>query len=761
MSTVTRLPFGRGEPAFETGSYQPPPVPQELDPRRLLGGLRRRKVLIGGIIFLLTSLAVLFVNQITPRYFAEALLVVEGNRQNVVNIESVAQGINPDYYTNETQAAIVASRGLAAQAVDRLDLYHSPLFNPDLAPPEASLIDVIRQAVESLTAGKSDKDDAEPLSPWDGMTAAEKRAAMKDYMTALYLSGLTVQPSSRSRVLAVQYVSTDPEFAARAANTTAELYIKDQLASKGEVTSKASEWLDKRVAELGKRMVESERRLEEFRRESGIVEVGGANLLQEQLAKLNGELVTARTRRAEAEARHAQVVALLNGGGGVETAAAVLDAPLIVRLREQEAVVLRKLGELRTELRDNHPRMILVKRELEDLREKISAEVGKIAVNLDNERQIARVRERNLEREVAKLEAQLRDQNDSEVQLRSLMSEVRANKQLYETVLARFKETKVFDKDAQQADARVISRATVPGKPFYPQKRLMIIAAFLVSTVLAVALALVLEYLDSGFRSVTQLESLTGIPALGAVPRLAKADRRYKPHEFALKKPNSSYGESIRSLRTALMLSNVEQPPKTVLFTSALAGEGKSTLSLSLATMAARSGQRCIILDCDLRHPNIHTLLGHPNEAGIGDYLAGRAALDDVVEIDPASGVHFIVAGARAPNPADMLGSPQMRQLLANLAGLYDLVVVDSPPLLAVSDSLVMVRHVDRTVFVVRWEKTRRETAHAGIKQLVDAGARLAGLVLAQVDVRKQARYGYQDSGYYYRHTKHDKYYVE
>ncbi len=736
----------------------PPGEPEGLDPRRLLGGLRRRKVLIGGVTFLGTAIAVLMVNQITPLYVAQSSVVVEGNRQNVVNIESVAQGLTPDYYTNETQAAIIGSRHLAAQAVDKLDLYRSPLFNPELAEPHESLIGLAKAAVKRLLGVKPQ----EARSPWEGMTEAEKHAAMREDLTDSYLAGLAVIPSQRSRVISIEYTSSDPDFAARAANTTAALYIADQQATKSEATSSATAWLDRRVNELQAKVVEFERKLDEFRAQSGIVEAAGANVLQEQFVRLNVDLVAARTKRAESEARLEQIQSLrAKGAAGIDTAAAILDSPLIQRLQEQEATVLQKIAQLRTTLRPGHPTLVLAENELKDLRLKISGETQKIAASLANDVQIANARVRNLETESKRLENQIGRQNDAEVSLRTLASEVKANQQLYQTVLARYKETSVFDKETERPDARIISRATAPFYPFYPQKRLMILAALLVSLVVGIALALILEFLDSGFRNVTQLESVTGLTVLGATPRLSRRERRRPTHEVAVDRPNSSFAESVRSIRTALMLADAEHPPRTVLITSAVSGEGKSALTLSLAALASRSGQRCIVVDGDMRHPNLHLMLEQPNQTGLAEYLAGRAELEDVIEIDSRSGMHYITAGGRAAHPADLIGSQKMRGLLQQLAALYDLVILDSPPLLAVSDSLLLARHVDHALYVVRWEKTRRETAIAGIRQLVDAGAPRTGLVLAQVDVSKQARYGYRDSGYYYNYDHHNKYYAD
>jgi polysaccharide biosynthesis transport protein len=186
--------------------------------------------------------------------------------------------------------------------------------------------------------------------------------------------------------------------------------------------------------------------------------------------------------------------------------------------------------------------------------------------------------------------------------------------------------------------------------------------------------------------------------------------------------------------------------------TSAVPSEGKTSTALAIAALAAKSGQRCIIVDCDFRHPSVHGNLGYPNRKGLGDYLVGNAQLADVIELEPRYGLRFITTGTNVPNPPDMLGSPRMKELIHLLSESYDLVILDTPPLLVISDALVLVRNVDKTVFVVRWEKTKRQSALLGLKQVVEAGADLAGIILTQVDVRKHAQYDYSDSGYYHYH---------
>jgi polysaccharide biosynthesis transport protein len=768
MSTVTRLPLPGSEPPHDGGIVFPGLADSGLDLRRMLSILKRRKVMIFGIMILFTSLAALYVSQVTPLYRAEASLVVEKSRQHISPVESVVQGISDDYMTSETEAAVIGSRELAAKAVDRLNLVNNPLYNPALRPPQAGLVSSVFspvtdfidnrliEPIKGMLFGQPDKNPGTA-----GAAPDDQRRELAQGVIEAFMGGLTVSASERSRVITVDYTSTDPHMAALVANTMAELYILDQLSTKGDATTRASSWLKQRVDETAQRVKEAEDKLADYRQKSGIVDVGGSTTaFQQQLSRLDEQLVTARNSLAEAQARYQQLQSNIQSGD-LETSAAVLDSPLIQTLRSQEAEVARKLSDMRSQYRESHPQVKLAENELADLKSKIQIEAQKLAANLYNELNIARVRVHNLEVEEGNLQGHLEKQGTSEVTVRALESEVKADKQLYETLLNRLKETNVQDdSSSQQADAKIISRATAPTVPFYPKSRLMILASLVISSVLGIGLALVLELLDTGFRSLQQIEQATGLSTLGMVPALSDSERRGKrPHEIAVDKPNSAFGEAIRTLRTGLLLTRIDHPPRSVMITSSVPGEGKTSIALSLACSAARSAQKAMVIDCDLRHSNLHNYLGQPNKTGLTDYLAGQASLEDVVEIDPRSGVHFITAGSRAPNPVDLLGSQEMKKLIARLSSIYDFVVLDSPPLLPVSDGLLLVRSVDKVVFLTRWAKTKRETSLSGLKLLLEAGADLAGIVLSQVDVRRHAMYDYGDSGYYSPGYKN--YYIE
>ncbi|MFM2130135.1 MAG: hypothetical protein RL477_1681 [Pseudomonadota bacterium] len=769
MSTVTPL-HGPGKESrrVEEFASREQEAQSGLSIPHVLNILKRRRYLILGIALFLTAWATVYANSLTPLYSSEVNLVVEPSRQRVLNVESVVSSLRPDYYTNETEAAVLSSRELARKVVVKLDLVANPLFNPSLKPKKKSLMSVITAPISDaagaiMTWGRDlvsgGRYSAELLAKKTEALARAKRTPEQlreeaiETATDFFLFGLKVLPALRSRVITVRFNSPDPAMAMLAANTVADLYVLEQLESKGRATTRASEWLNQRAQELRNRVVSSERRLEEFRRKSGIVEVGGASVYVRQRSELDTQLVVARGKRAETEARFSQVQKLVSTGADVESVAAVLDSPLIQKLREQETQILRKISELKTQLREGHPRMTLAENELKDLESKIASEVKKIVTSLRSETEIAVVREKNLAEEIARIQVKLDEQHEAEVSLRALESEVKANKQLYETILSRLKETGVQDQSFQEADARIISRAIEPSSPYYPRKNFIIVSALLISLFLGIGLAVLLEFFDTGFRSVYQLESYTGLPTLGIVPLLpgAKA-RQKKAHEVAADQPGSAFGEAIRTLRTSLMLANVDQPPKTVLITSSVPGEGKTSTALALAAMASRSGQKCIIIDCDIRHPSVHANLGSANERGLSDFLAGRANLSDVIEVETRYGIRYMTAGSYVPNPPDLLGSPKMRELLRRLSEVFDLIILDAPPLLAVSDALVLVRHVDRTVFVVRWVKTARQNVLMAVKQAVEAGASVAGMILTQVDLRKQTQYDSADSGYYQYH---------
>ncbi len=739
-----------------TGERAPPlePVEDGFDLRELGRKLWRRKGVIAGTSTLLTTLAALYIFQLTPRYTAEAHIVVDPRQSKVVDVEAVLSGIRVDYWTIQTEIEIIRSRSLARKTIAELGLDGDPKFNGERPEPSgvALLLDPRRYIPEEWLAVFLDPSDDEIPTP---ERAAEIKQAR---VTNAFLAALKVAPQRGSRVIKLAFTSEDPRKAAKIVNTLADFYIVAQLEVKFAATQTASKWLSGRLEGLREQLAASEQAVETYRNESGILRGRDVTLAAQDVSQLSTQLAVEHSTLAESEAMLQQMKDLMDSPEGIESVSVVLQSPLIQRLREQEAQLEGKAAELSVTYGELHPTMINARAEVADLRKTVKFEISKIATGMQNEIAVARARVDGLNQRLDALKEEMALLNEKGVQLRALEREADANRMLFETFLIRLKET-TAQESFQQSDSAILSRADVPATPSYPNKRRLLLLSLLAAVSLGVLLAFVIEKLDRGFRSMEQVEQLMGVATLGLVPALKGLRKSHTtPSRYILAKPGSAYAEAIRSLGTSFLLAAAGDRPKVILITSALLGEGKTSVTTSLARLQASVGNKVVVVDCDLRRPAVHEEFGVQSSPGLVEVLAGEASLDDVIREDPISGAHFVVAGGRTPSPAELLGSAQMKNLLNTLANSYDLVIIDSSPVLAVSDTRVLARLADKTVFLVRWADTPREIAIAALHQLVDAGADVIGVMLSMVDVKKHARYGYSDSGYYYGSMR--KYYT-
>ncbi len=718
----------------------------EVDLKKVLRQLFRRRGVILSTVFLGTLITAITVFQLTPRYTAAANILVGTPKAKVVDIEEVLSGLGTDSELVQSEIQVIQSRELARKVVRTLGLSQNPEFNSKLRPPSfLSLLNPIDRLPESWRNALLGAAEEGPSSP------EEERAQDESRTINAFLESLKVRAEGRSRVIRVQITSESAKLAAMMANTLSELYLNEQLEAKFEATKRATSWLNERVQELREQVEASERAVEEYRKEAGLIKDKGSTVTGQQLSEINTQLILARTESAEASARLRQVESLRKSNKGVESAAEVLGSPLIQRLREQEAEVQRRAAELATEYGARHPKMINVKAEIRDLQGKIGSEVQKIVAGLRNELSVARARESTLKGSLDKLKDEAGTQNTKQVPLRALEREAEANQALFKTFLDRLKETGEQD-TIQQADARIISHADVPVSPSFPNKKLLLGAGFVVSVMLGLALVFLIEQLDAGFRSSDQIESMLGLRTLSLVPLLTGLKRRGAPPEkYVLGRPASAFSESLRTLHTGFLLSDVDALPKSMLLTSSMPGEGKSTTAVCLARLMALSGKKVLLMDADLRRRRANRMLGLAESPGLVELLSNDGAtVSEIIQQDLDTGLHFLAAGSEAPSPPDLFGSAKMKALMQRLQQHYDLIIIDSPPVLIVSDARVLGRLVDQTVYIVRWAETRRDLVVTGVKQLLDSGVKISGVVLAAVNVRKHSAYDYGDSGYYY-----------
>lgn len=758
--------------------------------------LWRRKWLILTIAVVGTVGTAVLLNQMTPQYRAQSLVMIAGQNSNILNLEAVVAGLPNDVQTIETQTEVLRSRQLVEKVILDLNLDQYPEFNPALREPSmlARNLDAARGFVMSLLPSFGDEAKAtesgkaavaepsttltataaDPASPaplaapqaapsgaMDGMEVksgkellreAQSRRSEMNRVVDTFLDRLDIKQRGESQVIALTFQSADPVTAASAANKLADLYIVEQLEAKFEATQRATEWLNERIDDLRRRVEDSERAVAEYRQTNGLlVSATGTPLVSQELSDLNAELTAANIGRAEAEARLRQVQEIVRRGGAASYSE-VLSSPLIVSLRQQQSELQRQYADLSGELGAQHPRMRSLRAEIADMNSGIRNEIAKIIQGLENEVAVARARQETLKGNMENLKGEVALANEASVVLRSLEREAQSNRMLLETMLNRFQETNQLDEpDMQQPDARVISYAEAPLEPSSPKFNLLLAMAFIGFTSIGGLSALAMEQMDRTYRSGEQLEKDTGLPVLGLVPLVRGFTRMgRRPENQVLEKPNSLFTEALRGVYTSLLLQPGQSLPKTLMVTSARPMEGKTSLSITLARLLAMSGRRVLIVDCDLRKPKVGERFGLDADApGVVDVINGKVALTDAMRKDEASGAYVLPAGRITPSAPDLFGGDLIANLLKSISGSFDQIIVDSAPVLAVSDPRLLSRQVDGAIIVVRWGDTPRNLAKLAIKQFTYAGGTVSGLVLSMVDVKKNRAYGYEDSGQY------------
>ena len=675
-------------------------------------------------------LAIVTLAFLTPRFTGEVLILIESQENNIVSLESVVAGLSGDAESVQSEAHVLGSRALADRVVQRMNLEADSEFSNSAIDPAAPH----RSA---------------------GVTSAQEYSKLLDRFQAR----LEIAPQDNSRVIAVRFSSEGAAKAADIANALADEYIQSRLETKFEIAHRANSWLVKRIEGLRKKLAEDEGKIEAMRQQYGLLEGNGYTLATQQLVELNTQMVMARTERAETEARLRQAERLVDTAGGVGSASEVLDSRLIQRLREQEVEVERRVAELSSELGELHPRMVQLRAEALDLQTRIKSEVGKIVTGLQNQVDIARARERSLQRSLDESKGTVAEGNQNKVKLQALQREADAARSLLDTMLAREKETQYQqDMGFQQPDVDVFSPATIPAEPSYPSKAIVIGLALIGSLFLGLLTVLILELLDSGFRSGEQFEQVTGAPSIGFIPMINKPDNYASLAAYIAGRPGAAFGESVRTLNWSLSLVFPDQAPQVVLITSSVPGEGKSTVASCLATVQSVAGQRTLLIDADIRRPACHEINGIEKEPGLTNLLADETSLEHVLQSSEWSSLKVIPAGMPTMNATNVLGSKKMATLLDELRGRFDLIVIDSPPLMAAADARILSRLSDATILTVRWGSTRRQAVKMSVRQLLAAGAPLAGGLLTLVNAKKHAQYSYGDSGAYVGEL--EKYYV-
>jgi len=724
--------------------------------------LRRWRVMAGSVL-VVTGLAAVWLLQIAPIYTAATLVLIDPRKERVsMGGGGVAPEITLDASSIATEVALIQSFAIARRVAERLKLADHPRFGK--APPAPSLWEAIRGAVPAQAPRPAAAPGSEPPRADKGADKGGGGDLSPRLLGVIgqVQGGVAVRRVAATYFLEISFSHADPAVAAALANGIAEAYLVEQLEARYQAAKRAAGWLSERVAALRDQLGVSERALAEHRAKYNLVDPQAGTIAEQQAAEINTQLVAARGQTVEKKARFDQAQKILQGGAGIETVASVMDSPIIASLRQQDADLARGEADQLTRYGPEHPSIVKLRAERADIKRQIAREVARLVQTLKTDYEFALKKEESLEASRAELTGAGNRNDQAVIRLRELERDVQANRVLYDSLLSRFKEAEQ-QTSLNTAESRVISPALTPGAPSYPNKQRFLSMALVAGLAAGFGLAFLMEYVESGFATMEQVEQALLLPVLAMVPRLTERDRTIGGRVVAIPdyvalKPLSRFGESIRGARVGARMSNIDTPPRVILVTSSVPSEGKTTVALSLAYSAAAANERVLLMDCDLRHPSASRHFKLPDARGLTALLRAQAESENVYVRGPLPSLTILPAGTTTRHPPDVLGSERLRQLLGTLRQSYDAIYIDAPPVTPVLDSVVLAKLAVKVVFVVAWRRTPRDLVQRAVQAIGNPRQKAAGIVLNDVQLSVLSSYGRYDN---YYHGKHQKYYAQ
>lgn len=715
-----------------------------VDLRQLIDTFRRHPRLLAAIALVVLVVVAIFTLNQTPRYTATSSVVIDTRKHDIANIQEVVSGLPPDGTGIDTEVEIMRSRGLAERVVQALRLDSDPEFSV----PKTNTLSSIRERMATLARKARHPAAGTPVANYTQVYAHE---AVIDNV----LRRLKVRRNGLTFVIDISFQSRDAAKAALIANTFADRYLTEQLQDKYDATQQATQWLNDRLAELQPQVEQAETAVEQYKAQHGLLSSVGPSLTEQEISSLNGQLAQALADQAERESRLNTTQQQIAAGSTGEDFSGVLASETIRELRTQKSAISSKVAELQTKYGPRYPEVQSAQRQLTDVEAQIRQEIARQVSSLQAEAKVAEGRTASIQASLSRAKGTLIGNNAATVQLADLQRKANAASTLYDSLLNRAKQTST-DQGIEQSDARVLARASIPITPSFPNKQLDFAAAFGLALVSAAGAAFLLATMESSLATSEDVTRRLGVPYLGSLPKLASTVQRKlaaktPPGRYVVEKPLSAFAEAFRNLRTAIMFSRLDGPGKVVMVTSALPGEGKTTTTFCLGRSAAMSGVKVVVVDCDLRRRGMNRLLGIEPEHGLIEVLQGAAKLDEALVLDEPSGAYFLPLMESPQTSKDLFGSIAMDRLIAALRERFDLVLMDTAPVIPISDTRVLASKVDIVVFLAQWRKTPRKAIESAFAVLNSVDADIAGVALTLVDARQQAKYGYSDSSYYYQ----------
>ena len=749
VQPVYPVEFGR---QMLTGIY-PTLHPQDSALREYLRVLIKRKwtiILCFSGIFIAVAIASL---KMTPIYEASGSIAVNKTDPGLVNFKD-SGSVSVDYFDPadlDTEVKILQSDLLALQVIKQLNLDKRSELGRK--PDDASSLNLA----------------PDPLPTDSARTSA---------LLAGFKGNLRVSLLPNSRIIELHYRSPDKNLAANIVNTLAATYVEQNFKTKFESTMQAADWLSKQLVDLQMKVETSQEKLVKYQKQHEILGIDEKqNITTAKLDELNKELTSAESERMEKESVYRLIqsgdpdviasttsVAGSNGGTGANSGSSLLD-----NLRSKQADLKIQVAELSTQFGSSYPKVAQLSNQLKEIVAQIQAETKKIAGHVRSQYMASLQRENMLRAALEKQKQEANKLNQSAIEYSFLKRDVETSRQLYEGLLEKLKEAGVTA-GLRSSNVKIVNAARVPMAPSEPNIPRNLAFALVLGLTSGVGLAFLLENLDNTVRTPEQAQIISGLPSLGMIPqgsksieasnqkRLTVASSKEAVELVTQARPQSQMAESYRALRTSLLLSSSGAPPKIILVTSALPQEGKTTTSINCAIVLAQKGVRVLLIDADLRRPGVHKTLGMGPRSGLSNVLTGSATLQQTITRSPLVPSLFVLpSGTPPPNPAELLASSNMKDVLVELRDQYDHIVIDTPPTLSVTDAVVLSTKADAVVLVIRSGVTTKGALRRSRDILMQVNAKVTGVLLNAVDLNSPDYYYY----YEYQGKYGSRYYQE
>ena len=721
-----------------------------------LAAVRQRRMTLIATIVLVPLCTWLTLRQITPLYTATGSLIYEPSEYKVRELQSILRADPTNEAMMASQAEILHSLHIAQRVAERGNLFNNPEFNAALRPA-GTISRAITTAVTTLRWLLGMEIDAPLDQPVYGPTPDHTRdRTMQAVQDALHAA-----PVRLSHVLEVSFVASDPSVAAAAVNNAMDAYIKEQYAAKHRAVESATNLLEKQATDLRRQVRQVEERMSAYRAQHALSQGMHAGTENEQITNLAEDLAKAQSELAAANAR----LDAARGRAGAEAQAQV--APSVAQLRTQQEQLAGQIKAQQARLGSAHPEAQSLRRQFADGQRALSAEVARVVAATDAEQHAATQRVASLEDVLARAKTAAENAARAEIPLNAMNRDLEAARGQLQAVLDRIQQT-AQQSTVETSEAHEISQAIPPDRPTSPRTLQTMAASTAAAVFLGLVLIHILQLVDGTLQSGDNIRLLTGLPCLALVPEVGRrALGHLKVYDYGVRRPLTPFAEQVRFLRAGVSL-DVDRP-QIVTVTGARSAEGKSLITIALGRSAQLDGERVLAIECDIRQATFQqrlqataapeanvgvTVRRAPASPGLTDVLRGETDWRDAVQTDPTTGMRFISAGKPG---ADILGlflSDGMKQLLAEARRDYDPILLDAPPIEAVTEARVAAALADATLVCVRWRSTKAKTLLHALEVLSDAHATVIGTVLTRVDPRVHLRSGYADAGVYHRRYK-------